>query len=266
MRVPRAWYSEFEGTGHDADDRYVMVLEDLDGVGLPVPAARRRRHRGPHLRHRREPRAPARAVLGEPALRIGRRPRVDRAPLHRLRRRRRAAGADGDRQPRRPAPRRIRAARGDVRRAIARHPRSSTARASARSCTATRTSATSSSTASTRAAPASSTGPWSAARPASATSRTCSPLPPPPRSGARTSRRCSRATARCSPSTASRSPPTSRGSSTACSRSTDGARATCTVAMGSKWQPEHIGLGGTERGTIAALDLDCVGLLADRLA
>jgi hypothetical protein len=35
--------------------------------------------------------------------------------------------------------------------------------------------------------------------------------------------------------------------------------------MGSKWQPEHIGLGGTERSTIAAVDLDCVGLLAERL-
>jgi aminoglycoside phosphotransferase (APT) family kinase protein len=42
--------------------------------------------------------------------------------------------------------------------------------------------------------------------------------------------------------------------------------ATCTAAMGSRWQPEHIGLGGTERGTIAALDLDCVGLIADKLA
>ncbi len=41
--------------------------------------------------------------------------------------------------------------------------------------------------------------------------------------------------------------------------------ATCTVAMGSKWQPEHIGLGGTERATIAALDLDCAGLVADKL-
>jgi aminoglycoside phosphotransferase (APT) family kinase protein len=41
--------------------------------------------------------------------------------------------------------------------------------------------------------------------------------------------------------------------------------ATCTAAMGSKWQPEHIGLGGTERGTVAALDLDCVELIADRL-
>ena len=41
--------------------------------------------------------------------------------------------------------------------------------------------------------------------------------------------------------------------------------ATCTAAMGSKWQPEHIGLGGTERATIAAVDLDCVGLLAERL-
>jgi hypothetical protein len=41
--------------------------------------------------------------------------------------------------------------------------------------------------------------------------------------------------------------------------------ATCTAAMGSRWQPEHIGLGGTERSTIAAVDLDCVGLLAERL-
>ena len=41
--------------------------------------------------------------------------------------------------------------------------------------------------------------------------------------------------------------------------------ATCTAAMGSKWQPEHIGLGGTERATIAAVDLDCVGLLAEKL-
>lgn len=42
--------------------------------------------------------------------------------------------------------------------------------------------------------------------------------------------------------------------------------ATCTAAMGSKWQPEHVGLGGTERGTIAALDLDCVGLMTEKLA
>ena len=42
--------------------------------------------------------------------------------------------------------------------------------------------------------------------------------------------------------------------------------ATCTAAMGSRWQPEHVGLGGTERSTIAALDLDCVGLIGDRLA
>lgn len=41
--------------------------------------------------------------------------------------------------------------------------------------------------------------------------------------------------------------------------------ATCTAAMGSKWQPEHIGLGGTERATIAAVDLDCLGLLTERL-
>ncbi len=41
--------------------------------------------------------------------------------------------------------------------------------------------------------------------------------------------------------------------------------ATCTAAMGSRWQPEHVGLGGTERATIAATDLDCVGLIGERL-
>jgi thiamine kinase-like enzyme len=41
--------------------------------------------------------------------------------------------------------------------------------------------------------------------------------------------------------------------------------ATCTVGMGSKWQPEHVGLGGTTRATIAATDLDVLGLLETRL-
>jgi hypothetical protein len=41
--------------------------------------------------------------------------------------------------------------------------------------------------------------------------------------------------------------------------------AACTAAMGSKWQPEHIGLGGTARATVAAVDLDCLGLLESRL-
>jgi hypothetical protein len=41
--------------------------------------------------------------------------------------------------------------------------------------------------------------------------------------------------------------------------------ATCTLGMGSKWQPEHIGLGGTTRATIAAVDLDVLGLLETRL-
>jgi hypothetical protein len=41
--------------------------------------------------------------------------------------------------------------------------------------------------------------------------------------------------------------------------------ATCTLGMGSKWQPEHVGLGGTERATIAAVDLDVLGLLEARL-
>lgn len=41
--------------------------------------------------------------------------------------------------------------------------------------------------------------------------------------------------------------------------------ATCTAAMGSKWQPEHVGLGGTARATVAAVDLDALGLLQQRL-
>jgi hypothetical protein len=41
--------------------------------------------------------------------------------------------------------------------------------------------------------------------------------------------------------------------------------ATCTAAMGSKWQPEHVGLGGTTRATIAAVDLRCAELLESRL-
>ena len=39
--------------------------------------------------------------------------------------------------------------------------------------------------------------------------------------------------------------------------------ATCTAAMGSRWQPEQVGLGGTERATLAALDHDCAGLMAE---
>jgi hypothetical protein len=42
--------------------------------------------------------------------------------------------------------------------------------------------------------------------------------------------------------------------------------ATCTAAMGSKWQPEHVGLGGTVRATHAVVDLDTVGLLRERLS
>ena len=37
VRVPRAWYSDFEGTGTGDDDRYVMVLEDLDASGCRFP-------------------------------------------------------------------------------------------------------------------------------------------------------------------------------------------------------------------------------------
>ncbi|MGH8977735.1 MAG: phosphotransferase family protein, partial [Acidimicrobiia bacterium] len=41
--------------------------------------------------------------------------------------------------------------------------------------------------------------------------------------------------------------------------------ATCTLGMGSKWQPEHIGLAGTTRATIAATDLGLLELLETKL-
>ena len=41
--------------------------------------------------------------------------------------------------------------------------------------------------------------------------------------------------------------------------------ATATAGMGSKWQPLHIGLGGTRRATAACDHLDCVGLLESLL-
>jgi hypothetical protein len=41
--------------------------------------------------------------------------------------------------------------------------------------------------------------------------------------------------------------------------------ATSTAGMGSKWQPLHIGLGGTKRATAACDHLDCVGLLESML-
>ena len=95
VRHPRPWYA-----AHDDAGRYVMVLEDLLAVGARYPDAARSRPagvRGADDRCLR--RAPCR-VLGEPALRAGRRPRVGRAALARLRfrgadrdLRRRAAGA-----------------------------------------------------------------------------------------------------------------------------------------------------------------------------
>ncbi len=41
--------------------------------------------------------------------------------------------------------------------------------------------------------------------------------------------------------------------------------ATSTAGMGSKWQPLHIGLGGTRRATAACADLQCVELLEELL-
>ena len=37
VRVPKTWFAEFDGTGSDADDRYVMVLEDLVASGCRFP-------------------------------------------------------------------------------------------------------------------------------------------------------------------------------------------------------------------------------------
>jgi len=42
--------------------------------------------------------------------------------------------------------------------------------------------------------------------------------------------------------------------------------ATSTAGMGSKWQPLHIGLGGTRRATAACAHLECVELLEELLA
>ena len=42
--------------------------------------------------------------------------------------------------------------------------------------------------------------------------------------------------------------------------------ATATAGMGSKWQPLHIGLGGTKRATAACDQLGCVDLLEQLLA
>jgi aminoglycoside phosphotransferase (APT) family kinase protein len=41
--------------------------------------------------------------------------------------------------------------------------------------------------------------------------------------------------------------------------------ASSTAAMGSRWQPVHVGQGGMQRATEAIADLDAVGLLTDRL-
>lgn len=41
--------------------------------------------------------------------------------------------------------------------------------------------------------------------------------------------------------------------------------ATSTAAMGSLWQPLHVGLGGTERATAALEELGCIDRLRERL-
>src|SRR4029079_10198835 len=37
VRVPKPWYAEFEGDGPGPDDRYVMLLEDLQASGCRFP-------------------------------------------------------------------------------------------------------------------------------------------------------------------------------------------------------------------------------------
>ena len=37
VRVPHAWFADFEGDGTGADDRYVMLLEDLTATGCRFP-------------------------------------------------------------------------------------------------------------------------------------------------------------------------------------------------------------------------------------
>src|SRR4029078_8138685 len=38
VRVPRPWYRALEGDGRSADDRYVMLLEDLQASGCRFPS------------------------------------------------------------------------------------------------------------------------------------------------------------------------------------------------------------------------------------
>ena len=107
VRVPHAWYAEFEGTGTDADDRYVMVLEDLVASGCRFPTREDADIEARIFDIVEQPRractrSTGRARASAPGGDLD----VDRAPQHRVRRRRRGHGADGDRQPRRPAPRR----------------------------------------------------------------------------------------------------------------------------------------------------------------
>ena len=92
----------------------------------------------------------------------------------------------------------------------------------------------------------------------------CNSMPTEVRRAARTTR-CSRATASSSPSTASRSTPRRRGSSTACSR----------LLLGARPRDRRHGLEVAAASTSAsaapsgrrsrAVDLDCVGLLAELL-
>ena len=247
VRVPHAWSRR----DTDADDRYVMVLEDLVASGCRFPHRERRRHRGPRPRHRRAARRAARAVLGVAPLRRRRRPRVARAEGHGRRRRRRDVRADGGRQPRRPAARRVPSRSPSIYLARTRRHRCAlwTARARARSCTAIRTSATSSSTATT----GDRTGflDWAVIgrSPGHPRRRVRAVQLDPDRGPARARARAGRALLRAArASRHRRSTPRPRGSSTGCSPSTRGCRRRRTAGMGSKWQPVHIGLGGTERG------------------
>ena len=183
VRVPDVWFADTD------DDRYVMVLEDLDCERLPRSRHERRGHRQPCARHRRAARRAPRAVLGVRSLPSP--TTTSRGSLHAASARAVAAARSSARPSNGSATRWVRASAGS-RRSTSRARRtsaSSGARERARWCTAIPTSATCSSTLPTAIAPASSTGPSCVGPPASATSPTSCATPSRPTSASRTSAR-----------------------------------------------------------------------------
>ena len=83
VRVPKAWYAEFEGTGHRRRRPLRDGARRPRRVGLPLPDRDDADIEARIFDIVENLARAARAVLGEPALRARRRPRVDRAPRHR---------------------------------------------------------------------------------------------------------------------------------------------------------------------------------------